>query len=186
MPQLSLGLALIAIAAVLGFYGTQLAREGLTKLNTRPIGAINPVARPHIMFVENRLVLPPVDNEPLRISFGLMNRGGADGIFSLKDRTYFFSTDPSQKRFEYQPASSEEASITAVPNAIWRGEMRFGFDLTPEKLAALKSGDARLFFYARGAYRDEAGTTYPLPFAAMYDPYIPGNLVACPKDVVFE
>ena len=64
--------------------------------------------------------------------------------------------------------------------------MRFDFRLTPEKLAALKAGTARLFFFARGEYRDEAGKTYSLPFAEMYDPHFPGNLIACPNDVIFE
>ena len=45
--------------------------------------------------------------------------------------------------------------------------MRFDFRLTPEKLAALKAGTARLFFFARGEYRDEAGKTYSLPFAEL-------------------
>jgi hypothetical protein len=188
MPQLLLGLTLIAIAAVLGFYGTQLAREGWTKLGAPPTAAIKPAAppRPRILFVENRLILPSSPNEPLRIALGLMNRGDADGTVTLKDRTYYFSTDPTQKRFKYQASTSVETPVLAVPNAIWRGEMRFDFQLTPEKLAALKAGAARLFFFARCEYRDEAGNTYPLPFSGMYDPQFSGNLIACPSDVVFE
>lgn len=142
--------------------------------------------RPRILFVEDRLIPPSNENEPVRIAFGLMNRGDADGTATIKDRTYYFSTDPSQKRFKYQTSSPEVIRVAAIPNAIWRGEMRFDFRFTAEKLAALKSGAARLFFFARGGYSDEAGNTYPLPFAEMYDSQFPGNLVACPSDIVFE
>jgi hypothetical protein len=64
--------------------------------------------------------------------------------------------------------------------------MRFDLRLTPDKLDALKSGKARLFFYARAEYRDATGKVYPLPFAEMYDPMFPGNLIAPPKNIVFE
>jgi hypothetical protein len=142
--------------------------------------------RPRILFTASYLILPATENEPLRLAFGLVNQGDADGTVTLKDRTYYFSADPSQKRFKYQTCSPEEISVPALPNTYYSGEMRFDFRLTPERLAALNSAKARLFFFARGEYRDESNKTYPLPFSAMYDPHFPGNLIAPPNDVNFE
>ena len=142
--------------------------------------------RPRILFVENRLILPDKGDGPLRLAFGLMNTGDADAVFKIWDRTYFFSVDPAKTTFEYQPAPPEEMPVAAIQNAVWRGELRFDFQLTKEKLDALRDGKARLFFYARGEYRDPGGKTYPLPLAEMYDALIPGNLVAPPKGIVFR
>ena len=115
-----------------------------------------PAARPRILFVENRLILSAKENEPLRLAFGVMNNGNADATVTFKDQTYYLGTDPSQKSFKHQTFPPEEFVVAAVPNAIYRSEMRFDFLLTPEKLAALNSGKARLFFFARGEYRDES------------------------------
>ncbi len=142
--------------------------------------------RPRILFTASSLILPPNENKPLRLAFGLVNRGDADGTVTIKDRTYCFSVDPSEKRFKYLPCSPQEISVPALPHTHYSGEMRFDFRFTPEKLAALKSGKARLFFFARAEYRDESNKTYPLPFSAMYDPHFQGTLIASPSDVVFE
>ena len=142
--------------------------------------------RPRVLFVENRLILPTKESDPVRVAFGLMNTGNTDAVVRIWDRTYFFAVDPTDSTFAYQPAPPEEISISAIPNAIWRGELRFDFRLTKGKLVALNSGRARLFFYARAEYRDAVGTTYPLSLAEMYDATFPGNLIAPPKGIVFK
>jgi hypothetical protein len=145
-----------------------------------------PPMRARVLYVETRLILPTKAGEPVRVTFGLINTGNADATFTLKDRTYFFSLDPTQTVFKYQPTPSEEMRISAIPNAVWRAEMRFDLDLPPDKLEALNTGNARLFFYARGEYRDAAGEMHSLPFAEMYDASFPGNLIAPPKNIVFQ
>ena len=67
-------------------------------------------ARPRILFTASSLILPPNENKPLRLAFGLVNRGDADGTVTIKDRTYCFSVDPSEKRFKYLPCSPQEQS----------------------------------------------------------------------------
>ncbi len=142
--------------------------------------------RPRVLFVETRLILPTKEGDPVRLAFGLMNTGNADAIFRIWDRTYLFSVDLTASTFAYQPAPAQEITVSAIPNAIWRAELRFDFRLTKVTLDALNNGKARLFFYARGEYRDAAGTTYPLPLAEMYDATFPGNLIAPPKGITFK
>lgn len=151
-----------------------------------PSSESKPAKHARVLFVEKKLILPTKEGDPVRISFGLMNIGNSDATVTLKDRTYYFSTDPAQTVFKFQPAPAVEIPVSAVPNAIWRAEMRFDFQVTPEKIEALKSGKARLFFYAHGEYRDATEETYLLPFEEMYDPMFPGNLISPPKDIVFE
>jgi hypothetical protein len=167
------------------FHNARNARSTLSRCVWRPLFAPWTV-RPHILFTASSLILPANESEPLRLAFSLVNRGDANGTVTIKDRTYCFSVDPSEKSFKYLPRSPQEISVPALPNTHYKGEMRFDFRFTPEKLVALKSGKARLFFFALGEYRDGSNKTYPLPFSAMYDPYFPGNLIAAPKDMIFE
>ena len=146
----------------------------------------SPVNNAQVIIVEKKLILPANEDDPVRISFGLMNIGDTDATVTLKNHTFYFSTDPAQKVFKHQPNPAVEIPVLAIPNAIWRAELRFDFRLTAEKLEALKGGEARLFFYAKGEYQDATGETYSLPFAEMYDPMFPGNLVAPQNDIVFE
>jgi len=139
-----------------------------------------------VLFVENRLVLPSQGRGPVAVSFGLMNTGNADAVVRIWDRTYFFSVHPEQTVFSYQSSPPEEVRVPAIPNAIVRGEMRYGFEITPEKLEALKAGKARLFFFARGQYSDGSGEAHPLLFSGMYDATFAGNLVAVPTGIVFK
>jgi hypothetical protein len=145
--------------------------------------AAKPVARPRILFANSRLVFPANESDPLRIALSLTNHGNTDGTVTIKDQTYSFTTHSSQKSFKYATSPAQEIRVAAIPNAIYEGELRFDFRLTPEKLSALNSGKARLFFFARGEYRDESNKTYPLPFSAMYDPHISGNLIDKCSDI---
>ena len=145
-----------------------------------------PAALAKVHIVETKLIIPDEISQPLRISFGLINMGSGDATFRIWDRTYYFSTDPTQKVFKYQSAPSHEISIEAIPNAVWRGEIRFDFQMTPEKIAALKSGSARLFLMAKAEYHREDDSSIPLRFEHMYDADFPGNLVVPPDDVAFE
>src|ERR1700730_9845878 len=151
----------IAIAlAVIG--ATCLYQDSLWRKDASKQIAQQPSRHAHVLFTEIRLVLPEKDSDPIRVTFGLMNTGDADAVFTIKDRTYYYTEDPNQTVFEYQRSPAEEVTLSAgVPTGVWRAEMRFDFRLTPEKLDALKSGKARLFFYARTEYRDSTGT-YPL------------------------
>ena len=143
--------------------------------------------RARVLFVESKLLLPEDDDGQIVLAYGLMNYGDADAIVTLQDFTYYFTIDPEKKVFEYQETAPQEIQLAAIPNAMWRGEARLSFELTPTKRIALDSGQARLFFlYARGQYHDASGTLYPLPFTGMYDGTFPGHIVACPRDVVFR
>jgi hypothetical protein len=115
-----------------------------------------------------------------------MNTGNGDAVVTIWDRTYFFSTHPEQAEFPFKSSPPEEVQVPAITNAVVRGEMRYAFEMTAEKLDALNTGKARLFFFARGQYTDESDATHELPFSAMYDATFAGNLVAVPKGIVFK
>jgi hypothetical protein len=143
------------------------------------------VERARLLFVESILHIPTSLEAPLRVAFGIINYGQKDAIFRLWDRTYFFATDPSQTVFAYQQTLPEEVRVAAIPNAVWHGEMRFNFQLNQDRIQALNSGAARLFFFARGEYIDEGGDAQRLPFSAMYDGLFPGKLISPPSEVRF-
>jgi hypothetical protein len=117
------------------------------------------------------------------VDFILRNSGDIEATGNLSDVTYYFSLNPSQNSFAYQ--HSEPVNFTVAPDAEFNGQMRFEFDLTNEKLAALTDGRARLFFFARGEYKDTLERTYPLPFCRLYDKDIVGNLIFCPDKIRF-
>lgn len=185
MTQFVLGLVLIAFAAVVGFYGTQLAREGWAKISSPPTAGIGNLAtRPYVFFASTQLVIPSDRNKPIQVTFDLKNSGQSEAIGSFKDFTYYFSTHPEQREFAYQ--HSEPIAFSLAPSEQWRGYFLPSFVLSAEKLEALNAGTARLFVYAKGEYRDAAGRNFQLPFARMYHPSVAGNLAICSDDIVFK
>src|SRR6185295_3572912 len=151
MTQLLSGLTLIAIAAVLGFYGTQLAREGWTRMFSPPPAIIGSIAtRPYVIVASTELIMPSDRSKPIQVTFDLKNTGQSDAAGSLRDFTYYFSTQPEQREFAYQ--HSEPISFSLAPSEQWRGHFLPPFVLSPEKLEALNAGTARLFVYAKGEY----------------------------------
>lgn len=185
MMQLIVGATLIALAAVLGFYGTQLAREGWTKLSSPPTATIETTAtRPYVILADTQLIAPTEPNNPVQIRFALKNTGQTNATGSFTDFTFYFSTHPDQREFAYQHA--EPISFSLAPSEQWTGYFFPSFILSPEKLEALNAGQARLFFYARGEYRDANGKTYQLPFARIYHHSVAGHLAVAPDNVVFR
>lgn len=183
MFQLIIGIALIATAAVLGFYGTQIARDGWAKVFVTPSIVIG-LSRPYVVVAGVQLVLPDDRSQPVQVLFDLKNTGQTEAIGSMYDFTYYFSTDPRQQEFAYQ--KSQRTSFRLAPNEQWRGHFLPAFLLSNEKLKALNQGKARLFIYARGEYSDGAGNTYDLPFSRMYHPVVAGFLSVAPDDIVFK
>ncbi|MEO8459654.1 MAG: hypothetical protein ABI451_03920 [Dokdonella sp.] len=185
MQQLVSGIVIIAIAAALAFYGTQLAREGWTKVFPgKPIEQSSAVTRPYVIVASTELVVPQDPSKPIQVNFNLKNSGqtGANGQFT--DFTYYFSIKPEQREFSYQ--SSDATSFSLAPSEQWRGHFFPTFLLSVEKLKALNSGAARLFVYAKGEYHDSSGKRYSLPFARMYHPSVAGHLAMPPDDIVFK
>jgi len=174
MPQFFIGLALIAVAAILGFYGTQLAREGWTKMLSPPVGEISStVTRPYVIFASTQLVVPADGSTPIQVIFDLKNTGQSEAVGSFKDFTYYFSTSPEQREFAYQ--HSDPIAFSLAPSEQWRGHFLPSFVLSAEKLEALNAGTARLFVYAKyksPLKRDEKnGNVAPGLSSRLYDPH---------------
>ena len=181
VPQLVIGILIIAAAAAIGFYGTQVAREGWAQVHPPKPSA---TARPYVIFAASRLHLPTDAADPVRVNYEIKNTGQVQGEGVLKDFTYTLSVDPKQREFAYQHA--EPMRFKLAPGESLEGHFTPTFTMTPEKLQALNHGTARLFFFMRGEYRDDAGTVYPLSFAAIYNPTISGLLAIPPDDVTVK
>jgi len=146
-----------------------------------------PTRRARVVILDSTLVFPEKPGEPWRVKFTLVNTGEEDAIVSIKDKTLVFDVALSETKFSVQPNPALEFPVQAMPGTGNHAEMRFDVDYTPERREALDTGKARLFIFARGEYRDNTGTVYPLPFARMYDPQMAaGNLVFCPNEITFE
>jgi hypothetical protein len=184
MQLLVTGILLIAFASVLGFYGTQLAREGWSRLASPPASAVESIAvRPYVIVANSELVTSTDPTKSIQIRFSLKNTGQTLASGSFNDFTYYFSTNEEQREFPYQP--SKPLVFSLAPSEEWTGYFLPSFSLSPEKLQFLDEGKARLFFYARGEYHDANGNTYKLPFAQMYNPDVPGRLVISPSTIQF-
>lgn len=185
MTQLIVGIVVIAFAAVLGFYGTQLARDGWSEIHQRkPTQENSEVTRPYVVVASTQLFIPQDSSKPVQVLFDLKNTGQTSAHGQFKDFTYYFSTKPEQREFAYQ--KSEPVSFSLAPSEQWRGHFLPTLVLSPEKLKALNSGAARLFVYAIGEYRDSHGKQYSLSLARMYHPSVVGHLAMPPDSVVFK
>jgi hypothetical protein len=103
MTQFLIGIALIAFAAVLAFYRTQLAREGWTKRFSPSTTVIESAAtRPYVIIANTELVVPTDRSKPVQVTFDLKNTGQTEAVGSFRDFTYYFSTQPEQREFAYQ------------------------------------------------------------------------------------
>ena len=185
MTLILYGCLMLALAALLAFYGTQVAREGWNSLQAKSEPKPEtPAGRPYVIFETNGLQIPTELDKPVTVRFTVKNTGQSEVAGFLKDFTYLFSVNPEQKEFKFGEAGTQSFSL--APSEIWNGFFFTGFIMKPEKLAALNSGSARLFFFARGEYKNATGKAYPLTFARMYHPAMPGNLAICPDDVTFK
>ena len=140
--------------------------------------------RPHVFFKMTKLSKPLTVGEKTTVEFILANSGQMEATGFISDVTYYFDVDPPEDSFEHQ--KSEPVSFSLSPTAEWNGQLRFPFVLTEEKLMAITNGRARLYFFAKGEYKDSQDRVYPLPFCRMYDPDMPGNLIICSNQGTFE
>jgi len=184
MTQLLFGVFLIAVAAVLGFYGQQLARDGWTRVFVSPSAPATAQQRPYVVLAEAQLILPSDRSQPIQVTFDLKNTGQTEAIGSMRDFTYYFSVDPWQREFGFQ--ESQRVGFRLAPNEQWHGYFLPTFVLSEDKLKALNSGEARLFVYARGEYRDSAGNSFEILFSRMYHQVVRGMLAIVPDDIVFK
>lgn len=140
--------------------------------------------RPYVFFKMARLLKPLSISEKPVVEFILSNSGQMEATGSIKDVTYLFDIYPPEESFKYQ--NSEPVSFSLSPTEEWNGQLRFSYSLTDEKLAAITDGRAKLYFFAKGVYKDSLGRVYPLPFCRMYDRDMPGNLIICSDKTVFK
>jgi hypothetical protein len=140
--------------------------------------------RPYVFFKLAALKNPLADGEKPVVQIVLANSGQTEAHGKIWDNTFFYEIPPFKSTFNYQPR--EPINFSLAPGAEMGGELRYDFIMTKEKLEALQSGKARLYFFSRGEYQGEDGTVYPLPFCRMYDKGIAGNLIVCADDVIIR
>ncbi len=140
--------------------------------------------RPYVIFKMTRLSEPLTIGKKTTVEFIIANSGQmiANGLFS--DVTYYFDVDPPEQSYKYQ--KSDPINFSLSPTEEWNGQIRFSFVLTKEKITAITSGRAHLYFFAKGEYKDSLGRSYPLPFCRMYDQDMPGNLIYCSDQIIIK
>ena len=150
------------------------------------LNAIQPDVRerPYVFFKMTKLLKPLAVGEKPTVEFILANSGQMEAIGFIRDISYFFDVDPVEQSFEYQ--NNEPVSFSLAPTAEWNGQLRLSFVLTKEKIKVIADGGARLFFFARGEYKDSLGRVYALPFCRMYDKGMLGNLIMCPDQMAIR
>jgi len=140
--------------------------------------------RPYVFFKMTKLLNPLAVGEKPTVEFILANSGKREAIGFIRDITYFFDIDPLEESYEYQ--NSEPLSFSLAPTEEWNGQMRLSFVLSKQKINAIEDGRARLFFFARGEYKDSLGRVYPLPFCRTYDKDMSSNLIMCPDQMTIK
>ena len=148
------------------------------------VAKATPSNRPYVFFKVTALKKPLTIGEKPVIQYVLSNSGLMEAHIKFWDNTYYFDTQPFKNAFKYTPYQSSSADL--APTAEVNGELRYDFLVTKEKLEALQSGKAQLYFFSRGEYRGEDGTVYPFQFCRMYDKEMSGNLILCPDDILIE
>jgi len=146
-----------------------------------------PEKRPHVLIKDIKLQFPERTEEPVVVKFTFVNVGNSDAVVKMWNKTLIYDVTLSSSRFPYQLNEALEFPVEAIEGTGNHAAMRFyGLTFTTETKKALDSKKARLFIFTRCEYRDDTGKVYPLPFARMYDPDLPGNLIFCPNHIVAE
>jgi hypothetical protein len=135
--------------------------------------------RPQVFLKTTKLSEPLTANKAPLLQFTITNSGSiaAEGVFT--DITHFFDEYPFSDSLSYS-RGGPMVRFALAPSADNKALLNFR-SLTQEKIKTLHGGQARLYFFGRGQYKDVFGRSYPLPFCYMYNKDVDGNLIICPS-----
>lgn len=146
--------------------------------------------RPQVFIKQANLGSPLTPGQAPVLDFKVFNSGPIEARGIFYDITLTLDMLPFTNSLRYKP-DKEQVSLPFVlaPLAEGAPTVHFRVGVTDEQIKALESGNARLFFYGRGEYRDQLGRRYPLPFCVMY--VRPENspvmrMVTCPSNVTVQ
>jgi hypothetical protein len=142
--------------------------------------------RPYVFIHENALTKPLTGGQPISIRTVYENTGPGEVRVTFKNSTAAFRVDDNRslKYAPYDPAAT--VSFTIPPQR--RSETFFSFRdplFTDEDIKGLHDGRAKLYFFARGEFKDESGRKYPLDFRFVYDPES-GGLFVCADSITID
>jgi len=141
-------------------------------------------SRPYVFFKIARLKTELKENEKPIIEFVLVNTGEIEAFCEIGDITYYFDVEPASENLEYLGENYNKVSI--APSQEYGGEFRPEFLVTTEKLSAIKSGHAKLYFYSKGSYTDKSGRSYDLEICWIYDEEFSSRLALCSGHVTIK
>lgn len=143
-----------------------------------PVAAPQPDKRAYV-FIKYSWLEKLTEGENAVIQLVFQNNGQSEAQIRIWNNTYRFVAEPPfDKGLRFLP--SETLNFSLAPNAEVRGRLISTFIPTEGHIEDLINGKARLYFFARGEYKDETGRAYPLPFCRMWNKSVDGNLVFCP------
>jgi hypothetical protein len=146
----------------------------------------SPKERPYVFTHENVITKPLTGGESTTIRIMFENTGPGEVTVTMKNSTACFVVDGRRalKYAPYDPAAT--ISFIIPPKHRGEGILRFPGQLTDADIRGLHEGRAKLYFFARGEYRDESGRKYPLDFRRKYDPEMPGLLAVCEDSITIS
>lgn len=174
----SLGYLLLGIGAACAFYKDVIEPS-------KAVATI-PKERPYVFVHKEELTKPLTSGEPVTIRVGYENTGPGEITLTTRNSTACFIVDGSRS-FKYAPYDPTALVSIAIPPK-HRSEviLKFPLQLTDADVKAVLDGRAKLYFFARGEYKDESGRKYPLDFRRIYNPELPGSLGVCEDSITIS
>jgi hypothetical protein len=136
------------------------------------------------VYVSEAALEPLKQNDPIILTIIVENTGTVEAEGYLKDITCHFAyVEPRSLTYSSFP----QKNFKLVPSQ--KTSIRYPFEtmkLDDWQLKLLNTGDAQLYFFGRGEFRDESGNISDLTFCRAYTTLHAGNLVFCNEDITFD
>jgi hypothetical protein len=122
-----------------------------------------------------------VGREPA-VVFIVANSGSMEAEVRIWDCGSYF--EPSNGRGAPPMYSKTAANVFSLaPTAEATVRIRIpSLNLRVSEIKQIMEGQANLYFFARGQYKDELNRIWEFPFCRKYSPTFPGNVINCPDD----
>src|SRR6266496_2904593 len=136
------------------------------------------------VYVSDAALEPLTQGKPIILNMTVENTGSVEAEGYLKDITCTF-TYVEPRSLSY--ASFRPTNFKLVP--LQKTSIRYpfvGMTLDDWQLKLLNEGNAQLYFFGRGEYRDESGNDFPLTFCRAYTTFHPSHLVFCDESIIFR
>jgi hypothetical protein len=121
----------------------------------------------------------------IRLHLTLSNSGPVGAVSHFWDTTFVFDVAPFGTGLQYQHGGPAVNTLIP-PTSRVEAYVSFPLPMTEVRMKAIDDGQARLYLFMRGEYRDEFGRVFPLPLCYRYEKSIPSHLALCPDELAVK